>query len=306
MELRRVRSFLSIAETLHFGRTAEAVHLSQPALSLQIRALEEEVGVRLLERNRRKTTLTAAGRAFRDAAANGVAHLDRAIRNARLAAAGKLGVLRVGFISTAGSELVPDIIRRFRQLNPEVEFSLRNILTMEQIQLLEAGALDVGFLRLPVGEHALLEVVPVHREPFVVVVSARHELAKNKKVRLSELSGQDFVIYDRVYAPGFHDLVVGMLRQAGIVPNVRQLASEMPTLVALVAAEMGISILPASALRHKVRGVVARAIVGPAPMSEIGLAVGRDNNNPLVENFKTLALEFLLHTQGKKDTRKGN
>jgi DNA-binding transcriptional LysR family regulator len=83
-------------------------------------------------------------------------------------------------------------------------------------------------------------------------------------------------------------------------------ASEMPTLVSLVAAEMGISILPASALRHKVRGVVARAIVGPTPMSEIGLAVGRDNSNPLVESFKTLALEILLHTQGKKDTRKAN
>src|ERR1700752_5280079 len=98
MELRQIRSFLSIAETLHFGRTAEAVHLSQPALSLQIRALEEEVGVRLLERNRRKTTLPAAGRAFRDAAISGVAQLNRAIGDARLAAAGKLGLLRIGFI----------------------------------------------------------------------------------------------------------------------------------------------------------------------------------------------------------------
>jgi DNA-binding transcriptional LysR family regulator len=127
--------------------------------------------------------------------------------------------------------------------------------------------------------HHAMETVNSHRDK-----PAGHELAKQKKVRLSELSRQDFVIYDRVYAPGFHDLIVGMLRQAGIVPNVRQLASEMPTLVSLVAAEIGISILPASALRHKVRGVVARAIVGPTPMSEIGLAVGRDNNSPLLRN----------------------
>src|ERR1700761_3971727 len=129
MELRQIRSFLSIAETLHFGHTATLIHLSQPALSLQIRALEAEIGVRLLERNRRKTTLTAAGRAFRDAATGGVSQLDRAPRDARLAADGKLGLLRIGFISTAGSELVPDIIRRFRAQNPAVEFSLRNILT---------------------------------------------------------------------------------------------------------------------------------------------------------------------------------
>jgi DNA-binding transcriptional LysR family regulator len=291
MELRQVRSFLSIAETLHFGRTAELIHLSQPALSLQIRALEAEVGVRLLERNRRKTTLTPAGRAFRDAAIAGVAQLDRAIRNARLAADGKLGLLRIGFISTAGSELLPNIIRAFRELNPEVEFSLRNILTAEQLQMLEAGALDIGFLRLPIGGHTQLEVARVHREPFVLVVPASHPLAKRKRVRLSETSGQDFVMYDRKHAPGFHDQVFGMLRNAGIVPNVRQSAGEMPTLIALVAAGMGISILPTSAVKHNVAAVVGCEIADPIPMSEIGLASARDNVSAVVENFKTLAME---------------
>jgi DNA-binding transcriptional LysR family regulator len=292
MELRQIRSFLSIAETLHFGRTAELIHLSQPALSLQIRALEEEVGVRLLERNRRKTTLTAAGLAFRDAAIAGVSQLDRAIRNARLAADGKLGLLRIGFISTAGSELVPNIMRRFRELNPEVEFSLRNILTAEQIRMLEAGALDIGFLRLPIGGHAQLEVCTVHREPFVLVVPSSHPLAERKKVRLGELSGQDFVMYDRAHAPGFHDLVFGMLRNAGIVPNVRQSAGEMPTLISLVAAGMGISILPRSAVQHNVAAVAGCEIADPIPMSEIGLALGKDTASAVVKNFRSLALEL--------------
>jgi DNA-binding transcriptional LysR family regulator len=295
MELRQIRSFLSLAETLHFGRTAEAVHLSQPALSLQIRALEEEVGVRLLERNRRKTTLTAAGRAFRDAAISGVAQLNRAIGNARLAAAGKLGLLRIGFISTAGSEMVPNIIQRFRELNPEVEFSLRNILTAEQIQMLEAGTLEVGFLRLPIGRHAQLEVVAIHREPFIIVVPKSHDLAKRKKVRLRELSGQEFVMYDRTLAPGFHDLIFGMLRQAGIVPDVRQSAGEMPTLISLVAAGMGISILPLSVVRRSVAAVVACGIADPIPMSEIGLAISRNNTSPVVKNFRTLALKTFLN-----------
>ena len=231
MELRQIRSFLSIAETLHFGRTATLIHLSQPALSLQIRALEAEVGVRLFERNRRKTTLTAAGFAFRDDAAAAVSQLDQAIRRARLAAGGKLGLLRIGFISTAGNEIVPNLVRRFRESSPEVVFSLRNILTTDQIQMLGDGSLDIGFLRLPIGEHPELDVVGVHREPFVVVTPLSHKLAKRKRVVLHELSGQDFVMYERSYAPGFHDLIFGMLRDAGVIPNVCQTAGQMPTLI---------------------------------------------------------------------------
>jgi DNA-binding transcriptional LysR family regulator len=164
MELRQIRSFLSIAETLHFGRTAEMIHLSQPALSLQIRALEDEIGVRLFERNRRKTVLTAAGIAFREDATGALLRLDQAVHKAKLAANGKLGILRIGFISTAGNEIVPGIIRQFRELNAEVEFSLRNVLTTDQIQMLEAGSLDIGFLRLPIGGHSEIEVITVHRE----------------------------------------------------------------------------------------------------------------------------------------------
>src|SRR6202047_5498075 len=181
MELRQIRSFLLIAETLHFGRTAEMIHLSQPALSLQIRALEDEIGVRLFERNRRKTALTAAGVAFREEATGALLRLDQAVHKAKLAANGKLGILRIGFISTAGNEIVPTIIRQFRELNAEVEFSLRNILTIDQIQMLEAGSLDIGFFRLPIGEHPGLEVVTVHREPFVLVVPSSHKTGKEKK-----------------------------------------------------------------------------------------------------------------------------
>jgi len=291
MELRQIRSFLSIAETLHFGRTAELIHLSQPALSLQIGALEEEVGVRLFERNRRKTTLTAAGFAFRDDAAAALSQLEQAIRRARLAASGKLGRLRIGFISTAGREIVPHIVRQFRELNPEVEFSLRNILTAEQVQMLETGALDIGFLRLPIGGHSALDVVTVHREPFVLVVPRSHKLAKRKRVRLRELAGQDFVMYERTYAPGFHDLIFGILRDAGIVPTVSQTAGEIPTLISLVDSGMGTAILPASAVRHSVAPVVACEILDRIPMSEIGIAVSKRFRAAVVDNFRSLALK---------------
>jgi DNA-binding transcriptional LysR family regulator len=293
MELRQIRSFLSIAETLHFGRTAELIHLSQPALSLQIRSLEEEMGVRLFERTRRKTTLTAAGSAFRDAAAAALSQLEQAIRRAKLAANGKLGLLRIGFVSTAGSEIVADIVRQFRDLNPAVEFSLRNILTTGQIQMLETGSLDIGFLRLPIGGHSTLDVVTVHREPFVLVVPSSHKLAKRKRVRLREVADEDFVMYERTWAPGFHDLIFGILRDAGIVPNVTQTAGEVPTLISLVHSHMGITIMPLSAVKHSVASVVACNIVDRIPTSEIGMAVRKGARAPVVDNFKSFALAKL-------------
>jgi DNA-binding transcriptional LysR family regulator len=305
MELRQIRSFLSIAETLHFGRTAELIHLSQPALSLQIRALEEEVGVRLFERDRRKTTLTAAGLAFRDDATAAVSQLEQAIRRARLAADGKLGLLRIGFISTAGNEIVPNLVRRFRDSNPDVVFSLCNVLTTDQIRMLAAGSLDIGFLRLPIGEHPELEVFEVHREPFVVVTPSSHKLAKRKKVALHELSGQNFVMYERSFAPGFHDLIFGMLRDAGVVPNVCQTAGQMPTLISLVDSGMGISILPASAVKNSVASVVACEIAGTIPRSKIAIAINKGNRAAIVGSFRSLALDELgrgrrsVHANGR-------
>ena len=287
MELRQIRSFLSIAETLHFGRTAELIHLSQPALSLQIQALEEEVGVRLFDRNRRKTSLTAAGFAFREDAVRALSQLNQAIRRARQAANGKLGLLRIGFISTAGTEIVPNIVGEYRELNPEVEFSLRAITTADQVQMLETGSLDIGFLRLPIGEHSALEVVTVHREPFALVVPATHKLAKRKRVRLREVSGQDFVMYERSYAPGFHDLIVGMLRDAKIVPNISQTAAEISTLISLVDAHMGIAVLPASAVKHSVASVIACEIVDQIPMSEIAIVVSKHVRPAVVDNFRS-------------------
>jgi DNA-binding transcriptional LysR family regulator len=212
--------------------------------------------------------------------------------------------LRIGFISTAGSEIVPNIIRKFKESNPEVEFSLRNILTTDQIQMLASGSLDIGFLRLPIGEYPELDVVAVHREPFVLVVPLSHELAKRKRVRLRDVSGQDFVMYERTYAPGFHDLIFGMLRDAGIVPDVCQTAGEMPTLISLVDSGMGISILPASTVKPSGASVVACEIADTIPMSEIGIAVTKGNRAAIVDNFRSLALEKLgrarrsLHANG--------
>jgi DNA-binding transcriptional LysR family regulator len=285
MEFRHIRSFLSVAETLHFGRSARLLNLSQPALSLQVKALEDELGIQLLSRNRQGTVLTEAGQAFREDASAALEKLEFAKRKAQWASAGRLGYIRIGFISTAGSEIVPNLMRRFRKSYPDVEFSIRNILTGAQLEMIADGLLDVGFLRLPIEHRKEIEVTTVHREPFVAILPSWHLLSSKREIRLSELKGNPFVMYAREHAPGFHDLLSGILNNAGVVPKVVQTAGEMSTLISLVDAGVGVSIVPASAAKRFVSKVAVCLIVDRLPESEIGLALARQNPAAVVRRF---------------------
>jgi DNA-binding transcriptional LysR family regulator len=171
-------------------------------------------------------------------------------RKAQWAALGKLGRIRIGFVSTAGHEIVPNLMRRFRKLYSEVEFSLRNILTNDQIEMIQNGTLDVGFLRLPVGEIKGVDITAVHTERLVVVLPLNHALARSQEVRLQDLRGEHFVMYERAYAPGFHDFLTGIFSRAGLVPEISQTAGEMSTLISLVDSGMGVAVLPASAAKQ--------------------------------------------------------
>jgi DNA-binding transcriptional LysR family regulator len=133
----------------------------------------------------------------------------------------------------------------------------------------------------------------VHREPFVLVVPSSHKLAKRKRVRLREVAGENFVMYERTWAPGFHDLMFGILRDAGIVPNVTQTVGEVPTLISLVHSRMGITITPLSVVKHSFASVVACNIVDRIPMSEIGMAFRKGTRAPVVDNFRSFALKSL-------------
>jgi DNA-binding transcriptional LysR family regulator len=290
VELRHIRSFLSLAKTLNFSRTAEIVHLSQPALSLQIQALESEIGFKLFERDRRKTALTAAGAAFRREATGGLAQLEQGIQNARLAAQGKLGVVRLGFVSTAGTYLIPKLINQYREKNPLVEFSLRNVLTADQGPMLEEDSLDLGFLRMPFNTGPNLEAAPIHQEDFVLVVPSSHALARKPRVRLRETANEAYVLYDRAHAPGFHDFLIGILNRAGVIPKVAQVAGEMPTLISLVASGAGISLLPASAAKNSTAPVTACQVLDKISISQIALVWRKKGAPAVVEQFKKFVL----------------
>lgn len=291
MEFRHLLSFLAVAEHLHFRRAAEAIHLSEPALSVQIRALEEEIGVQLFVRDHRKTLLTPAGEVFLEEAREIVMRSERALGRARRAALGQVGILRVGFVSTAAALLVPQLVLRFRELYPDVELELRNVLTADQVVQLGQRQLDVGLLRLPISANEEIQTTVLHREPFVLLLPVSHPLTRKSDLRLEHLRDSNFVMYARKRAPGFHDCILGILNDAGFSPHVVQEASEMHTLVSLVAAGLGIAIAPSSIqLLHHVPGVVVRKLSRKLPLSEIALAVRKHDPSPAIRLFVELAL----------------
>ncbi len=287
MELSQLRSFLALAETLHFSRAAERVHLSQPALSLQIRALEAELGVRLFARNRRKTEITEAGAVFRDEVAAAIAAIEHAAARARQAAAGKIGCLRIGFISTAAALVVPPLVTAFRKSHPEVELEMRQALTAEQIALLRQEVIDVGFFRMPAQPGRGITTVEVHREPFRLFLPASHPLAQHAAPGLRDLDGREVVIYARRNAPGFHDLLLQMLKDAGAVPAALHQANDMSTLMSLVSAGVGAAVAPASVGLFGPPGVAARDL-GGVPSSVVVMAFRTDDRRPAVRAFVDL------------------
>ena len=290
LELKHLRSFLAVAEQLHFRRAAESIHLSEPALSVQIRALEEQVGVQLFVRDRRKTALTPAGQIFLEEVREMAALTERAIQRARQAAVGQVGTLRVGFVSSAAALLIPPIVMRFRELYPQVDLDLRNVLTADQLVQLAERKLDVGLLRLPVPKQEHIETTVLHREPFVLLLPSQHPFTRKRRLRLEHLRDANFVMYARKKAPGFHDLILGILNDSGFSPHVALEASEMPTLISLVAAGLGVAIAPTSVQYfHQHPGVAVRSLPKGLPQSEIALAVRKEDTSPMAKLFVDLA-----------------
>lgn len=289
MDIHQLKNFLAVAELLHFSRAAERVHLSQPALSIQIRMLEDELGVRLFERSRRGTRLTAAGSLYRAEVQEIVEHLQRAAVHARLAAQGKIGRIRIGFISTAAVHIVPPLVSAFRKSHPDVELELFHALTAEQIRMLDEQSIDIGFFRIPAERHPGIALVPVHQEPFKLFLPAAHPLTERKRLVLSDLDGVDFLVYARRNAPGFHDYLLRILRDAGATPALITEANDMYTLISLVSAGVGVAIGPSSLQTYGLPNVTVRDIAA-LPPSKIAIAFREKALQPAAKAFVDLAI----------------
>jgi DNA-binding transcriptional LysR family regulator len=284
VELRQLRYFVAVAEELHFRRAAARLHISQPPLSQQIRALEEELGFALLVRTRRRVELTPAGAAFlRDARAL-LSELDGAVAAARLIDAGQTGRLRINFVGSALFSIVPGTVERFRKSRPGVALELRERATVDQLRAVRAGVADVGLVRPPIEDDDSVRVETVLRERTVAALPAAHPLAALRRVPLRRLAAEPLVLFPRDQAPGFHDLLIDSLAGAGSAPRVIQYAPEMLTIIGLVAAGTGVSLVPASVARLALDGVVFRPVAG-APLSELVAITRAGDDSALVRSF---------------------
>lgn len=295
IELRHLRYFLAVAEELHFGRAAARLHMAQPPLSQQIRQLEAELGFKLFHRTRRQVELTTAGHSFLADCQGILQQLDRAIQRGQQINRGELGQLSIGFVSSATYNVLPSILRTVRQTLPEVTLTLRELTTDQQLADLQAGRLDVGFVRPPV-DLATFATLTVLREPLAVALASTHPLAASAAVSVRSLVHEPFILFPRPLAPGLYDQIIGLCQQADFSPAVAQEAVQMQTIISLVAAEIGIAIVPQSLENLQRTGVVYRPLREPTPPATIALIWPEQGRSPTLQRFLQIVQTLTPHS----------
>lgn len=300
MELRHLRYFIAVAEELHFGRAAERVHIAQPPLSKQIRQLEEEIGVKLFHRTKRRVRLTPAGSVFLDEARQVLDLCERAVRSARRAEKGEIGRLVLGFVSSATYSFVPSALRTYRNLFPDVELVLRELTTDQQLDALRGGVVHVGFLRQPISD-PMLQIETIFQEPLVVALPADHALASFPKITLERLSTEPFVMFSRQQGTTYYDQILSLCHQGGFSPKVAQEAVQMPTALGLVSVGVGVALVPASVQNLQMAGVVYRHLTEVSQTTELAMAWRLNDDSPALLAFLDVARETAARTTGGKE-----
>lgn len=290
IDFRQLRYFVTLADTLHFGRAATLLHISQPPLSRQIAALEEALSVSLLKRSTRQVELTAAGRHFYEQAQRIIAGLDTAVRSTQAMERGELGLLRVGFTMAAAWSLLPPLIKRYSDAFPEAEVQLSEVLPRELNDALLSGNVDVSIAfpwRRPPG----LEYLTVHAEPLCAVVPSAHRLAQCDEITVSELADEPFITFPATTAPALYELVVGCCRDNGFEPRIRYETHLQQTIVNLVAEGLGVSLVPKSMSKMQLTGAEFRPVTSTR-IVELGIIWAAENDNPCLTRFVESARDF--------------
>lgn len=287
LDIKPLRYFVALAETRHFGRAAARLNLSQPPLSRQLAALEEDLGVTLVRRTSRSVELTAAGERFHADAVAILAATEQAVRNARAADGGEAGTLSVGFTMCAAYSVVPGYARAYGAAYPAVALHLREVVSNDlQAQLL-AGRIDAAVM-FPTTSHPDLRRRTVVREPLYVALARNHRLARARRLNVAKLADEPFVVAAREVAPGLYDSIMDHCRQGGFEPDVRLEVHLQQTLLSLVNEGVGVALVPASMRKAQMEGVVMRPLAD-APLIELVLAWSALNRNPCLPRFLDMA-----------------
>jgi len=285
VELRHVEYFVAVAEELSFTRAAERLNMAQSPISEQIRKLERELETTLFIRTTRSVELTPAGRLFYEQATALLASAKRAADSARLAGKGRLGRLAVGFGGSATYDLMPQLIRAYKQRYPDVVLEVRSeMLTPTQVAGLLDDTLSVGLLRPPVNADGLVVEV-VREDPLVVLLPVSHPLASRVELTLGDLRDQPFISYPSSPPSSVFLTVMSAFRQAGVSPHIHQEVAETSSLVALVAAGLGIALAPAPTRHLRIPGVTHRPLKEPAITMPLAMAYKTGPVSPLVRGF---------------------
>jgi DNA-binding transcriptional LysR family regulator len=284
MELRHLRYFVALADNLHFGKTAASLGIAQPSLSHQIRQLEEELQLKLFERTNRRVRLTDPGRLFLVEARAVLALANRAAVLARRTSLGETGTLRIGLAGWIDSSAIAAIVERFHERMPAIRVELQSMPSPLQMAAVRDGELDIAFVQPSVPERSLASEL-LSAEPLVVALPDSHPLVSRRRILLSWLAEDSFLLFPPKRAPLFHDLTLKLCKEAGFVPHVRHEADEPRMLLGLVAMGLGISLVPESALRMEWPGVVFRALHPSPPVLETALVWRRDPTSLIIEGF---------------------
>src|SRR6266700_2042976 len=292
MELRHLRYFVAVAEEGHVTRAAARLGIQQPPLSQQIRALEAELQVQLFRRKPRGVELTQAGQALFAEAQAILRQVDHAVTAARRTARGEAGRIGLGFTSSASFHpLVPQIIRDYRETHPAVALSLEESGTGELVAALLEERLDAAFVRSPIGPAEGIAVHSVLDEAMVAALPGGHMLAglAARPLALAALAAETFILYRRPLGPGLYDAIIAACQRAGYSPTIGQEAPRMLATLSLVAAGLGVTLVPQSMRRLRVHGVVYRALDEAAGLvAPLNLAYRRTDSSAAAQRFIAL------------------
>jgi DNA-binding transcriptional LysR family regulator len=285
LETRELASFAVLAEQLHFGRAAARLHVSQPALSKRVKGLEEKIGGPLLVRNRRGVALTPAGTLFYKEARRIARDIDLAFEAARGATSGELGKLRLGVGMSTVHSLVPRALLKFHESRPGIEIEIADMSTPSQIEALIAGRLDVGFVRLPV-KHPLVEVRKVLAERLTIATSQKFA----GPLTMKGIQEQPFILIDRGVSATYHDHCISLCDRSGFTPRIVYEPNDMFTILNLVSAGIGVSLVPRAARAMHVSGVKFAPVHSSYAEWDIGMAWNKKLESEVIRKFAEIVL----------------
>jgi len=291
MDLRRIRHFVMLAETLNFHRAAERLHMAQPPLTVSIQKLEAELGTKLFNRESSGVSLTSSGRAVLIEARKLLFHGNQLHETAKGALDGTGGTLQIGFVGSATYGMLQKLLPLFSAEYPGVELILREATSVAIMQQLEDNALDIGLVRVPLLQSSKATLVQLEREEYIAALPRGNPLAEKGLLKLSDLADQSFVMYAPTHAAGLHSTAMLACQQAGFIPRVTQQAIQVQTVLALVESGLGVALVPSVMQRFVSERIVYRPFIDFPTAASIGLALAyvAETESPATSRFRKLA-----------------